>query len=296
MKKFVGILALFIFLSCGSVDARPHDRHRDCPPPPPPPPVVPVSSYVNSYQEMFPDCNEHILLINEIVTEYSDRSTSVNRIYSVVDNQGYTVLTNASSVEHLYKDYDHYFLAKINGSYQIIDSYGAMTTPERYVTAYALEPDRIKVSKNLSFLKAGYGVIDYAGNEIVPVKYQAINAGKFNNGLYITKLNGYWGLLNLNNYIFLRNEYDSIKEFQHAYLLKKQGRYGLADYYGKIILDAKYDKIEKVGDYITVKNGNLWAAYDSYGRNIAPFRYKKIKLERNMLVGKTETSSVVIAK
>lgn len=298
MQRFVGILILSIFLTVSAAIATPakHKGENPPPPPPPPPPVVPISTYVNNYQEFFPGCEEHTLLINEIVTEYSDRSTSTDRLYSVVDMNGYTILTNATAVEHLYKGYNHYFLVRINGNYQIIDAYGRMVTPEGYVTATLVEPDRIKVSKNLSFLKVGYGILDADGQVIVPVKYQSISPGKFNNGLYITKLNGYYGLINLDNKVFLNNEYDNIKEFQSVYLLKKEGKYGLVSFYGDLILDAKYDKISKLGEYITVKKGNLWAAYDSYGRTLTPFKYKKFKLDRNSLIGDNGVSNVVIAK
>jgi len=297
MKKFVGILILCMMLTGSSVLAHPPRHHDDYPPPPPPPPpVVPVSTYVNNYQELFPGCDEHTLLINEVITEYSDRTTSSSRIYSVVDANGYTILANADYVEHLYKGYDHYFLVRLNGKYQIVDAYGRIVTPEGYISARIIAPDRIRVSKNLSFFKVGYGILDSAGNVIVPVKYQAITKGNFNNGLYITKLNGYRGLIDLNNRIFLNDDYDSITEFASTYRTKKKGKYGLVDLYGKIILEAEYDKITKTGDYITVKKGNLWAAYDSYGRNLAPFRYKKIKLDRNTLVGETRTSCEIIAK
>ena len=299
MKKFVGIIALCLFLMGSVAMAKPSHgghHHDNPPPPPPPPPPVPVSSYVNSYQESFPDCDEHTLLINEMVTEYSDNTTTVNRLYSVVDNSGHSILMNATEVQHLFKDYDHYFLAKINGSYLVIDSYGQQTSPDRYVTATPLEPDRIKVSKNLSFLKVGYGVIDYAGNEVIPVKYQSFKNGKFNNGVYITKMNGYWGLVSLDTGVLLHNEYDSIKGIHYAYKLKKQGRFGLANYAGQVVLPTQYDKVDDVGDFIAVKKGNYWAAYDAYGRSLTPFKYKKIKMDRNTLIGETDRGSEMIAR
>ena len=293
MKKWFIFAAVFMFLSCNASFA----HYRYLPPPPPPPPVVPVATYVNNYQEYFPGCEEHTLLINEVVTEYSDYTTSSARIYSVMDSNGFIILANADYIEHLYKGSEHYFLARIDRNYQIINTYGKITSPQGYTTAVFLTDDRIKVGKNLSFLKAGYGIIDYSGKEIVPVKYQSIKAGDFNNGLYVTKLNGYYGLLDLNNHIYLRNEYDSIKEIHSAYLLKKEGKYGLADSSGNLILEAKYDKIKKLGDYIIVKDDNkLWAAYDGEGNCLAPFKYKKIKLDRNTLVGHTKDSKETIAK
>lgn len=260
-------------------------------------PVVPISTYTNTYQEFFPGCDKHILKVNELVTEYSNRTSSSYRWYSVVDKNGFVIFANADYIEHLDKDGKHYFLVKANGKTKIIDDRGGMTSAQEYVSAVPIAYDRIKVSKNVSLVKTHLGVIDYSGKEIIPLKYQQIDAGSFNNGLYITKLNGYFGLINLDNHSLLRNEYDEIKEFLYVYKLKKEGKYGLADMSGNLVLEANYDKIDVLGDYIIVKNkNNLWAAYDSYGRILAPFRYKKIKLERNTLVGINGKNREILAK
>jgi len=294
MKKGLLIL-LFLVLSLPAI-AHPPDKHHDDPPPPPPP-VVPVATYTNDYQAQFEGCDRHFMLVHEITTQYSDNTTSVARTYSVIDNNGYTLVSNASAVEHLDNDFEHYFLICSGGHYGIIDSYGVLTTTEYYNTAVMLDYNRIKVSKNLSFMKVGYGVIDYSGKEVIPVKYQAINSGKLNNGIYKTKLNGYWGLITLDNTVVARNENDSIKELLYTYKVKKEGKFGLIGMNGQKILDTTYDKIDTLGSsYIIVKKGNLWAAYDAYGNNLAPFRYKKIKLERNVLKGDTGRITETIAR
>ncbi len=260
-------------------------------------PIIPISTYTNQYQEFFPGCDEHILQINELVTEYSNRTSSSYRWYSVVDKNGFVIFSNADYIEHLDKDGKHYFLVKANGKTKIINDKGIMASPQEYSSAVPLAYDRIKVSKNVSMMKTVFGVIDYSGKEIIPLKYQQLNFGNFNNGIFISKLNGYFGLVNLDNYSFLRNEYDSIKEYKYVYLLKKEGKYGIADMSGNLVLEANYEKVDTLGEYIIVKNKNdLWAAYDEYGKVLAPFRYKKIKLERNTLIGINGRNREVLAR
>lgn len=290
MKKVVKYFLIFSLLVVSSpVLAHPPAPPCDAPPPPPPPPpIVPVATYSTQYQQPFDGCEEHYLLITEITTEYSDNTASTSRLYSVVNKDGAMLVENVKSVEHLNNDYEHYFLIYANGRYEIIDSYGAMTSPELFTSAKMAAYDRIIVSKSLSAFKTGYGVVDYSGKVIVPLKYQTMNYGKFNNGLYMTKLNGYWGLSSLDNEIFAKNENDSIKEFLSTYRLKKEGKFGLLGFDGHKILDTIYDSIDTLGsEYIVVKSGKKYALYDAYGNSLSPFRYKKIKMERNSVVGNT---------
>lgn len=295
MKKFTKILLLFAFcVVLTPASAHPPDEEKDTPPPPP---VVPVATYINDYQQPFEGCNTHYLIIRELTTEYSDSSSSVTRTYSVTDNSGNTIVDNVKSVEHLDNDYQHYFLICTGSRYGIIDSYGVLVSPERYTTAVILDYNRIKVSKNISVFKTGYGVLDYSGQIVIPVQYQVLKASAFNNGIYKTKLNGYWGLITLDNTIVAENENDSVKELLYTYKVKKEGKYGLFAADGQKILDTRYDKIDNLGsNYIIVKKGNLWAAYDPYGNSLSPFKYKKIKLERNVLKGYTGRITETIAK
>lgn len=290
MKKIVKyflILAILLFTSPVWAYPPPCDREVP-PPPPPPPPIVPIATYSTQYQEPFDGCEEHYLLITEFTTEYSDNTTSTSRLYSVVNREGYTLFENAKSVIHLNEDNKHYFLIFSNGRYEIINSDGATTNEETYTSAKIVAYDRILASKNLSTFKTGYGIIDYSGKIIIPLKYQAINYGKFNNGLYMTKLNGYWGLINLDNEIFTKNENDSIKELLSTYRLKKAGKYGLLGFDGQKILDTQYDSIDTFGsEYLLVKSGKKYALYDAYGNALSTFRYKKIKMDRNTIIGYT---------
>lgn len=298
MKKILGLV--FAVLFCVNITpVMAHQHHHDgdgrVPPPPPPPPVV-VGTYVREYRQLFPDCNKHVLLTTETTTEYSDNTSTVSNRYSVLDSRGYVIISNVGSVVHLDDDYEHYFLVYADGHYMVIDSSGVMTSSNYYTTATILEPGRIRVSNNISLLKVEYGIIDYAGNVVVPLKYQAINSGNLNNGLYMTKLNGFWGLMDLDNNVYIRNENDSIKIILAAYKIKKDGKWGLVNINGQKVLDTKYDKIDTKGDFIIVKQDNLWAAFDAYGNQITAFKYKKIKLDRNSLIGDTGYKLETIAK
>ncbi len=291
MKK---ITKYFIFLSLMIGLTSPvfahHEPSHNPPPPPPPPPVVPVSTSTVEYEEAIPDCMEHYLYVTEVSTTYSDNTVSTARSYSVYNADGSVLVSNCRNAQHLTNYNGHYFI--INNK-DLIDSYGYNVTKESYVSLYVIAPDRIMASKNLSFLKAGYGVIDFSGNEIIPVKYQSIKTGKFNNGIYTTKLNGYYGLTDLNNTAYLKNEYDSIKELHYTYLIKKDNRYGLVNANGKMVLSATYNKIKKCGEYIIYEQNGKWGALDANGNILAYPQYKKIELNRNVLVGINYNNSKV---
>ena len=130
-----------------------------------------------------------------------------------------------------------------------------------------------------------YGVIDLQENTIVPIKYKSFK--KVGVNLYLTNLNGYYGILDHNNTILVKNDYDKIEPLFDTFLLKKQWKYGLLDINAKLILEPIYDSIKSLGEYIIVKNNGLYSVLDSSGKQLSSSKYKSIKLKRNVLYAKT---------
>lgn len=142
----------------------------------------------------------------------------------------------------------------------------------------------IAPNKLLVKLDKKYGIIDLKENVVTPIKYKKFE--QVGQNLFITQLNGYYGMCDNSNNTFIKNENDSIKQLYETYLIKKMEKSGLADKNGKIILPVEYDKIKKLGEYILVEKDNKYGVLNSTGTIIAEPIYKDIRLNRNTLEGK----------
>lgn len=291
MKKLIIILGTGLILNIGTCSF----AHKNCDDnPPPPPPEHEVVTTETQYDTPISGCNRHYLGVHEITTTYSPNDVRVTRLYTVYNADGSVIISNCKNAQHLIKDSNHYFLINNN---KIIDEAGNSVTGQTYASAYIIAADRIKVSKNISFMKSGQGIIDFGGKEVVPVIYQQIKQSKINNNLYITKKDGYYGLLDLNNNILLKNEYDNVKELQNTYILKKYSLYGLADINGNVILPADNEKIERLGgEYIKVKKYGKWGIFDRNGNRITSTIYQDVKIQRDTIYGKKNDNWIKISE
>ena len=99
------------------------------------------------------------------------------------------------------------------------------------------------------------------------------------------KINGKYGVIDLNGKEILPCEYEEIEAVQgieNALKIKKDGKYGLIDDEGKKLLDVKYLDITNLGKdnqkgYIVKADGNLYGIVDYTGQEILPAQYQKIK-------------------
>ena len=194
--------------------------------------------------------------------------------YIVEDNGVYVVGLTEYAVEQL-GDVVFVELPEIDSEF----SKGEVFAKRKYTRMYVISEGRILVCVDKK-----YGVVDLQENILVPIKYKTFE--KLGENLYLTKLNGYYGILDSKGKIVLKNEYDSIKPLYDTFVLKKCGKYGLADINGKLIFLPYCDKIKKLGEYILVKNNGLYSVCSSTGEVLNDKEYKKIRLERNTLEGK----------
>ena len=228
-------------------------------------------------EQKFQNCSKHYMVVETITYLYSDGSRRKFLNHTVYNSDGTVLAADCRSVNHIIYNNNHYFIISKNGSF-IIDDKGNRITQKTYSSIREFKPNRLIVKRDKK-----YGIIDLKENIIVPIKYQKFNIdGK---GIFITKLNGYWGILDSENQILVDNDCEKIKSLHDTILLKRYGKYGLADLNGKIIFDIKYDKIKKLSEYILVREGKKYFILDSDGEKINDFSYKKIKLKRNTLYG-----------
>ena len=239
--------------------------------------VYVISRNFSQTEEKFPNCSKHYMIVDTVTYHYSDGSRRSFSNCTVYNSDGTVLVEGCSSVKHILYENKHYFIICKGGCYLIDDS-GNRITQKTYSSMREFKPNRLIVKRDKR-----YGIIDLKENIIVPIKYQKfITEGK---GIFVTKLNGYWGIVDCENNILVTNDCDKIKSIHDTILLKRYHKYGLADLDGKIIYDIKYDKIKKLGEYILIRDGKKWFALDSDGERINDFSYKKIKLERNSLYG-----------
>ncbi len=268
--------------------------------------VYVVSQNFSKTEQKFPNCTKHYMVVETLTYHYSDGSRRSFSNCTVYNSDGSVLIADCRGVNHILYNNNHYFIVSKNGSY-IIDSEGNRLTQKTYSSIKEFKPNRLIVKLNKKF-----GIIDLKENTIVPIKYQKfITEG---NGIFITKLNGYWGIVDSENHILVKNDCEKIKSLHDTILLKRYGKYGLTDLDGKILYDIKYDKIKKLGEYILIKEkvnkteqNNKWSlknikqekkffVLDSDGERITDFSYKKIKLERNTLYGLNEDKTWVKIK
>ena len=152
----------------------------------------------------------------------------------------------------------------------------------------------IKANRILVRYDKKYGVIDLAEKTIIPIKYKKFN--EISDGIFLTKLNGYWGVLDINNNILINNDCEMIKPLYETLVIKRYGKYGLADLNGKILYEPKYKKIKRLGEYILVKDGKNYFVLDFEGQKVFDESYKYVRLERNRLKVKSSQKSWINIK
>ena len=239
--------------------------------------LVRTDSY--SQEHKFPDCDEHKMTSETVVSFYSDGRSSTYTRYTLMNKDGTVIEDNCSDASHVVYKKKHYFIFKKNRKYNLMRTDGELISSRKYTYMREIAPNRLLVRANKK-----YGVIDLNENTVSPLKYKEIDeVGK---NLFITKLNGYYGMMDSSNNILVKNEYNNIKPLYDTFILKKCWDYGLADKYGKVILEPVYDRIKTLGEYILVKQGKDYKIYDATGKLLSDKSYKKVRLKRNVLQGK----------
>lgn len=238
-----------------------------------------VDTRANKEEQKFPNCENHYMITETITHYYSDGTRRTIANSTIYNKDGSVLVENCRSVKHILFNKEHYFIVYKDKSYQILDTTGKRITSNNYSKMEEIAPNRLLVKKDKKF-----GIIDLHQNTIVPAKYQEFEKIG-GNDIYITKLNHYWGVLDIDNNILIENDCDKIKPLYDTLLIKRYNKYGLADLTGNIILEINNDKITKLGEYILAKKDKKYAIYDYEGKKISDYKYKQVKLERNKLKG-----------
>ena len=252
-------------------------------------PVYLIKQDFQKREVKFPNCTKHYA-VEEITTSiYSDGSKRITTNSTVYNSDGSALVSDCGVVEHVIYEGKHYFVVrknKGNSGWQIINSEGEPQTVRKYSYMSVKKPNRIMVR-----LDKRYGIIDLTEKTVIPIKYQKFE--DVSDGIFLTKLNGYWGVVDINNQTIINNDCERIKPLYDTLLIKRYGKYGLSDLRGKILYEPKYDKIKKMGEYILLKTDKTYRVLNMAGEPINDKIYRKIKLIRNELKGEEVSKSFI---
>ncbi len=232
-------------------------------------------------EDKFPNCKNHYMVTKTTTKYYSDGSKLSFAISTIYNSDGSILVDDCRNVKHIIYNNEHYFTFLKDKYYRVMNSQGIRLTGANYTQMQEVAPNRLLVKRDKK-----YGVIDLNQKTIIPIKYQELEQIE-NNNVFISKLNHYYGIVDIDNNILVENTCDKIKPLQDTLLLKQGNKYGLADLLGNVLLTNDNDQIKKLGEYILVKKNNKYAVYDFEGNQLSDYKYSRVKLERNQLKGFT---------
>lgn len=182
-------------------------------------------------------------------------------------------------------------VVKKDGRYGVVNTDGELITPCVF--------DKIFDYKNgfaLAVREGKCGVLDSTGQLCIPCRFDRLCDwdrwwldGSIYNGLAMVKLNGKYGLINLNGKQ-TSVSFDEIKSYYRGFAkVKKNGKYGLVNANCELIVPCKYDEIygPEDGPWI-VTSGNKKGAIDSEGNELIPCIFEDLKLYHNELMHSTD--------
>lgn len=228
------------------------------------------------YEEEIPfhGCERHSLLAQTTTNYYSNGTRRIFTTYNILNANDELIAGNYSEVKHAIHNNKHYFIVKQKKTYKILDENGFELSKRNYKIMFEVAPNKLVVKSDKK-----YGIINLQDDIIVPIKYQKFE--RIGENIFLTKLNGYWGITDLYNNTLIKNDCEKITQLYDTLLIKRYNKYGLVNLKGEIVLAPDCDKIKKLGEHILVKRNGKYGLYSADGNKITDIKYKKIRLERN---------------
>lgn len=195
-------------------------------------------------------------------------------LLGVINHKG-TVILPMDNYYNMYLDKKNelFHLNKDNKSILFSLKEGKIISNKKYNTIFNLkETNQYFIVSNNGLL----GVINYSGEEILPIMYDDIVFG--NNATFIVKKNNLTAIVNTNNNTIAQG-YDAILPYNNGFAkIIKNGKYGLIDSNGKLIIElGTYDDITKIdGEILIVKKEGKLGIITKQGKEIVAPKYEKI--------------------
>lgn len=184
----------------------------------------------------------------------------------------YEEITAISGIENSFK-------VKKDEKYGIVDNEGKIIVEPKYADIDVLGKD----NKSGFIVKddtGKYGIIDYSNNEILEIKYDAIEK-VYGNDLYVVTENGKQKLVNKENSDVLTSGFDSIKQIlsnqENAVIFVKSNKYGVMNLSGEIVINAEYDDLKEVKTGIFIaKKSDKYGIINTENQEKLAFEYTSI--------------------
>lgn len=162
-------------------------------------------------------------------------------------------------------------VVKLNDKYGLIDFSGKEITPVKY--------DRImSFSENIATVKLNdkWGYINENGRIIANIRYDKTD--DFINGCARVMINNKYGVINIDGEEFVTLKYDDINEFSEGLaVVKLNGKCGYIDRNGEVIIPLIYDyALDFRNGLSSVRRGYEWAVINKAGEILTAFKYESI--------------------
>ena len=146
-------------------------------------------------------------------------------------------------------------------------------------------------------LNGKYGLIDENENIVLKFQYEEINA-TYDDDLYIVKLNGKYGMYHLTKKIVLPIKYDYIKGFPYLICIGLNNKYGFLDYTLQEVIPFIYNYIDEDYDpnnkLLCVGQGNKLGFIDEIsGMVVIPIKYDKIIENENNYITVEKNGEII---
>ncbi len=201
--------------------------------------------------------------------------TQVNNgnLFGVINYLGKEILP-LDSYDNIYLDNktDYLYLNK-NDKCMFLSPKGELLSNKKYENISAL-----KGTNNyfIVYSRGSYGVLDFKGQEIIPVMYDRLHYG--GEEIFMVKKNGKWIYITNKNKTIIQ-QLDALEPFVSGYAkVIKEGKYGIVNKQGKLIVDfGKYDDVRdnENGLFVVKKEGELGVVNVDGVEIVAP-KYQKI--------------------
>ena len=171
------------------------------------------------------------------------------------------------------------FKVKKDGKYGIVGNEGKIVVEPKYADIDILGKDN-KSGFIVKDDSGKYGIIDYSNNQVLEIKYDAIEK-VYGNDLYVVTVDGKQKVVNKENTDVLTSGFDSIKQIlanqENAVVFVKSNKCGVMNLSGEVLIDAQYDDLKetKLGTFIAKKD-DKYGIIDIENKEKLAFEYTSI--------------------
>lgn len=229
-----------------------------------------------SYQELIviPNEKKDIFLctynVNYETGEYQTKAINKNNQEILTEYEQIEPLANNDLYE------ENLIKIKKDGKYGLINLDGQEAIPPIYdeISEYGeTSPDGYLVSNE----EGEYGLIDSSNNQILEMKYDAIDK-VHGNDLYFVTEEGIKKVINKEGQEIVKEGFETITSIDTGIIFQKDGKQGYMDLTGNIKIEPKYEQLKEAGNNLLIAKQN-----DLYGIITIDTQEEKVPFENSAI-------------